>query len=113
MQCPKNFWTPCFSVLVDKKLLQALSLEQGSVCDTVKAALLFASGLVQEAYRQPQETNLEFAEEIELFYCWCLAQKVETKEQPKLLVQEFKNSCPEAISSGFHKQSENCQYLQC
>ena len=116
---PEKVWTLLLqSVLVGKarEAYSALSVDQSSVYDTVKAAVLKAYELVPEAYRQRfraskkngTQTYVEFAQEKQtLFDRWCGSKEINNnfeKLRQLILVEEFKDCLPTDIKTYLDEQ---------
>lgn len=115
---PKVAWTLLIqSVLTGRaqEVYTSLSLEQSGSYDVVKASILRAYELVPESYRQrfrrykksEQQTYVEFAREKEmLFDRWCSSKKVDNREKLRdlMLVEDFKNCLPDAVSTYLNEQ---------
>ena len=114
LEWPKEVWTLLLqSVLLGKarEVYSALSVDQSSDYDVVKAAILKAYELVPEAYRQQfrgcrkeeSQTYVEFARTKEnLFDRWCTATEVNTefiKLRQLMLLEEFKSCLPSEIKT--------------
>ena len=119
MSWPEKVWTLLLqSVLVGKarEAYSALSVDQSSVYDTVKAAVLKAYELVPEAYRQRfraskksgTQTYVEFAHEKQtLFDRWCGSKEINNnfeKLRQLILVEEFKDCLPTDIKTYLDEQ---------
>ena len=114
LEWPKEVWTLLLqSVLLGKarEAYSALSVDQSSDYDVVKAAILKAYELVPEAYRQQfcgcrkeeSQTYVEFARTKEnLLDRWCTATEVNTefiKLRQLMLLEEFKSCLPSEIKT--------------
>ena len=113
LKWPKDVWPLLIqSVLVGRaqEVYASLSIQQSADYDFVKASILRSYDLVPEAYRQrfrrlrkgDRQSYLEFAREKEtLFDRWCSAREVDSqaKLQELILVEEFKNCLPSAVTT--------------
>ena len=116
---PKRVWTLLLqSTLVGKarEAYSALTVDQSSEHDTVKAAVLKAYELVPDAYCQKfraskksrEQTYVEFAQEKQtLFDRWCGSKEINgnfEKLQQLILVEEFKDCLPTDIKTYLDEQ---------
>ena len=113
LRWPREVWPLLIqSVLTGRaqEVYSALSMEQSSNYDVVKAAILRSYQLVPEAYRQrfrqssktDRQSYIEFAREKEtLFDRWCAAKEVDSRAKLRelILLEEFKNCLPGAVST--------------
>lgn len=117
---PRNVWSLLLQCTLSGKAQEAfaaLSVEDSLDFEKVKSAVLRVYELVPEAYRQKfrrlrkqyNQTNVEFMREKEiLFDRWCSSQKVNDFAQLKqlILMEEFKNSLPEKVTTYLNEQKE-------
>ncbi|KAL2096878.1 hypothetical protein ACEWY4_006085 [Coilia grayii] len=109
---PKEVWTlllQCVFPGKAREVFTALPVAEAKEYDTVKNTVLHVYELVPEAYRQrfrnakksDQQTFVEHAHEKErLFYRWCSARCVKTKEDLRelMLLEDFTNGLPETVA---------------
>ena len=118
---PKKVWTlllQCVLTGKAQKVYSSLTPEEGLDFDIVKSAILRSYELVPEAYRQKfrslrdkkseGQTWVEFASVLEgHFDRWCLSLKVDDfiNLRSMMILEEFKNCCPEVVSTYLNEKS--------
>ena len=110
---PKEYWSTLLQSVIKGKAQQvytALSEQQSTQYDVVKASILRAYDLIPEAYRKKfrilrkadGQTNVEFAREKEMcFDKWCSSQNVTEFEKLRqlMLLEEFKNCMRDEVKT--------------
>ncbi|XP_041947558.1 uncharacterized protein LOC121708759 isoform X4 [Alosa sapidissima] len=118
LKWPAEVWTLLLQTVLTGKaqsVYSALTVQQSSSYDTVKAAILNAYELVPEAYRQrfrglrksDRLTFVEFAREKEnAFDRWCTSQRAHTREHLRqvILLEEFKSCIPDSVAMYINDQ---------
>ena len=117
---PRDVWPLLLQCTLSGKAQEAfaaLAVEDSLEYEKVKSAILRVYELVPEAYRQRfrklkkqyNQTYVEFMRDKEiLFDRWCTSQKVNNFIQLKqlILMEEFKNSLPEKVTTYLNEQKE-------